>query len=367
MNLEQLQARYGDFYVPAFTVKVDDQDLVRELFLAVTKVQVTMKEKAAADFSLTVASAFDWEKREFVARRGEQRIDLIELFRFGATVELALGYGEPAKLVPMIHGLVTKIGTSFTETGTPELTISGFDKLYPLTIGKETRHWEDQLESDVVADIAGRHNLEPVVTPTTGARPRIDQSQQSDYEFLKQLAERLGWTFYVRGKKLHFGRRNRKPPTIQLKWGGGLSSFSPTANIAKQVTRVVVCGRSESGEEFEGVARRGDESDSEARRDSGAGRVAQALGREPELRIRAAVRDKAEATARARAIFDERGQDLVTGDGECIGIPDIRPDSLIQIEGVSRAFAKPYYVTEATHSLDSGGYRTRFGVREMLV
>jgi phage protein D len=368
VNLEELERGYGDFYVPSFTVKVDGQDLVRDLFLAVTRVQVTMKEKAAADFSLTVASAFDWEKREFIAKRGEERVDLIELFRFGASVELALGYGEPARLVPMIEGLVTKIGTSFTESGTPELTISGFDKLHPMTIGKETRHWEDQLESDVVADIAGRHNLKPVVTATTGVKPRIDQSQQSDYEFLKQLAERVGWTFYVRGKSLHFGpRRNREPAAIQLKWGGGLSSFSPTANIATQVTRVVVCGRSESGEEFEGVAERGDESDSEARRDSGAGRVARALGREPELRIRAAVRDQAEATARARAIFDERAQDLVTGDGECVGIPDIVPDSNVEIVDVSRAFAKPYYVTEATHSLDSGGYRTRFGVREMLV
>ena len=368
MNLQNLERDHGEFYVPAFTARVDGQDLVRDLYLAVTRVQVTMKEKAAADFSFTVASAFDWEKREFVAMRGEERIDLVELFRFGAGVELALGYGEPARLTSMITGSVTRIGTSFTENGTPELTIGGFDKLHPMTIGKDTRHWEKKRESDVVADIAGRHNLEAIVTPTSEPPPRIDQSQQSDYEFLKQLAERLGWTFYVRGNSLHFGpRRNREPARVQLAWGGGLSSFSPTANIAKQVTRVVVCGRSESGEEFEGIAERGDESDTETRRDSGAGRVARALGREPELRIRAAVRTRAEATARARAIFEERAQDLVTGDGECVGIPEILPDVNIEVSGVGRAFDKSYYVVEATHSLDSGGYRTRFGVREMLV
>jgi phage protein D len=368
VRLETFEPDYGDFYVPAFTAKVDDQDLVRDLFMAVTRVQVTMKEKAAADFSITVASAFSWTTGEFFAMRGEEAIDLIELFRFGASVKLALGYGEPAKLLPMIEGLVTRIGTSFTENGTPELTISGFDKLHPLTIGQETRHWENQLESDVVADIAGRHNLDAIVTATSEVMPRIDQSQQSDFAFLNKLAERLDCTFYVRGNTLHFGPRRRDaPPTVELEWGRGLSSFSPTANIAKQVTRVVVCGRSESGEQFEGVAERGDEADTEARRDSGAGRIAQALGREPVLRVRAAVRNQAEATARARAIFNEHAQDLVTGDGECVGLPEIMPDSNIMISGVGRAFSKTYYVAEATHSLDTGGYRTRFGFREMLV
>jgi phage protein D len=370
MKLEEFGNKYGDFYVPSFVAKVGNQDMVRELFLTVTRVEVGMKQNAAADFSLTIASAFDWEKRDFVAMRDQERVDLIELFEFGAPVEIMMGYGDAASLNPMLNGIVTRVGTGFSESGTPELTIGGFDKLHPLTIGKETHHWENKRDSDVVRDIATRNNLDPDVTTTEPSKDRIDQNEQSDFEFLRKLAERNDDViFYVRGNKLHFGPRRRKETAqIQLDWGGGLSSFSPTANIARQVTAVEVCGTSaETGRAFVGRAERGDESDNENTRESGSGRIAKALGRSPVMRVRAAVRNEAEAKARARAILQERGQDLVTGDGECVGLPDIVPDINVNIGQVGRAFSKAYYVTEATHTIDSSGYRTRFQVREMLV
>ena len=74
MNLQQLNQTYGDFYVPTFVVKVGADDVVRDLFLTVTGVEVDLKDKGAGHFSFTVASAFDWETREFVAhRRGAHR------------------------------------------------------------------------------------------------------------------------------------------------------------------------------------------------------------------------------------------------------------------------------------------------------
>ena len=69
MNLQQLNQTYGDFYVPAFVVKVGADDVVRDLFLTVTGVEVDLKDKGAGHFSFSVASAFDWETREFIAHK----------------------------------------------------------------------------------------------------------------------------------------------------------------------------------------------------------------------------------------------------------------------------------------------------------
>ena len=46
MNLLELDQRenYGGFYVPAFQVKMAGQDLVRDLNLAVTSVEVDLRE-----------------------------------------------------------------------------------------------------------------------------------------------------------------------------------------------------------------------------------------------------------------------------------------------------------------------------------
>ena len=47
-----------------------------------------------------------------------------------------------------------------------------------------------------------------------------------------------------------------------------------------------------------------------------------------------------------------------------MGLPEIRPDTMIALESVGTPFSKPYYVEEASHKLDSSGYRTRFKVKE---
>ena len=96
------------------TTKIGTKDVVRDLFMTVTSVEVDLKNNGAANFSFSVASAFDWETRGFVAGKDEERIDLLELFAFGSPIEISLGYGEPSRLKLMLKGIVTEIGTSFT-------------------------------------------------------------------------------------------------------------------------------------------------------------------------------------------------------------------------------------------------------------
>ena len=150
--LDELAQEHEDFYVPTFTILVGARDVVRDLFLAVSSVQLDLKERTPGQFSFTVANAFDLERREFVAMRGDQPIDLFELFAFGSPVRVRLGYGAGPALE--LSGLVTELSTSFSSGGTPELTIKGFDALYPLTIGKSTRNWEGKRDSDAITDVA---------------------------------------------------------------------------------------------------------------------------------------------------------------------------------------------------------------------
>jgi len=371
MDLPGLEKRYGGFYVPAFVVTVGGEDLVRELFLTVTSVQVDLKQKVAGRFSFTVANSFDWKAREFLAHKGEEPVNLIELFAFGSPIEIRLGYGsgEASEPKPMLQGIITEIGTSFSEGGSPELTVSGFDKLYPLTTGKHTEHWEDARDSDAVDAVTQDTGLNRTITQTDPVKPRIDQSQETDMAFLGKLAKRNGAVFYVRNGDFYFGPRNNDNSEIlELAWGRGLLSFSPEANLAKQITRVEVHGRSSvTGEPIVGRASRGQESGRDTRRESGADRLTQALGNERVMSIREAVHTQAEADARARAILEERALEFVKGDGECIGLPEIVPDVNIALQDLGSAFSKPYYISEATHKIDRNGYRTTFKAEETTV
>jgi phage protein D len=370
MDLRTLSKSYGDFYVPSFTVKADKQDLVRELFLTVTSVEIDLKEKAAAHFTFAIAGAFDWQSREFVAHKQEERVDLLDLFAFGSTIEISLGYGEPSRLKPVVKGIVTELGTGFSAGGSPELKISGFDNLYRLATGKTTEHWEESYDSDVVQILASKLKVPTDVVRTGLKKPRIDQNEESDLAFIEKLAGRNENTiFYLRDDKFYFGpRHNEREGLLELVWGEGLLSFTPQVSLAKQITEVEVHGRSaEKGVAIVGKARRGDEKGRDGSRESGAERLAKALDGPSPMKVRMAVRSQEEADARAKAILNERALDYVTGDGECIGLPEIVPDINISLRGLGKGFSKIYYVSEATHKLDSSGYRTTFKVQELTV
>lgn len=365
-QLHDFEARYNDFYVPTSVIKVGGRDLVRDLFLTITSTEVELKLNAAGRFSFTVASAFDWQEREFLGKAALERVDLLELFAFGAQVELSIGYDEPKRLTSLINGIVTEIGTSFAESGTPALTISGYDALYELGIGKTSDQWDDKKPSDAVRAVARRNSLPVNITANDSVEKRIDQSKESDRDFIDRMAKLAKSIFYIRDGALCFGpRRNDSAAVAKLIWGEGLSSFSPTANIAKQISEVEVHGWSAAdGKAVVGRAKRGDERGVDGNAESGAQRIGKALSKKPVISISAAVHSQQEADERAKAILEERAQDFVTGDGECVGLPDLLPDTNVTLSGVGRAFSKTYYVTETVHSLDGKGYRSRFKVEE---
>jgi phage protein D len=366
MKLQEFAGPYGDFYVPTSVVKVSGKDVVRDLFLSLTSVSVDLKLEAASRFSFTVAGAFDWKERDFVGMVGDSRLDLLQLFGFGAPVEIALGYGEPSRLKPVLKGIVTEVATKFAESGAPELNVSGYDALFGLGLGASTREWVATAPSGAVREVAGANSLPVQISGTDAPLKRIDQNKESDQAFVERMAGLARATFYMRGGTLHFGpRRTSAAAGVELVWGQGLSSFSPRANLAKQVTSVEVHGWSAAlGKHIVGKAHSGDEEGVDGKMASGAKWTSKAIPRPRTLAISAALHTQEEADARAKAILQQRSQEFLTADGECIGLPDLLPDSNVAVSGVGRSFGRTYYVTQATHSIDSSGYRTRFQVQE---
>ena len=365
MKIEAFDGRYDDFYVPTAVVTVGGKDVLRDSLLALASVEVDLKIKSPGRFTFTIGSAFDWDESEFVAGENDDRVELLDLFAFGAAVKVSLGYGEPSKLEPMIEGIITEVAAGFTDSDTPTLTISGYDKLFPLRLNRTSRHWDKAKISDAVSAVASANALSGDVQSTRTLEASLDQTQESDLAFIERMAELTGSVFYMRAGKFRFGPRSSRSPALEIPWAQGLERFSPSANLANQVSAVEVHGWSAiDAKAVVGKAQRGDESGRDGQRKSGGEWLAKALGSGPFIQLGAPVRDQAEADARALAILEARAHEFVTGEGECIGVPGILPDTRLTLSGLGRVFGKSYYVSEATHRLDEGGYRTRFAVQE---
>jgi uncharacterized protein len=364
MDLADFADRYGAFYVPAFRIRVADQDLMRDLGVGVNQVEADLTLGAAGRFSFTVVNTYDLEKRAFLSAFGRNVLDLLA---FGATVEIGVGYGDHTRLPAVILGVITEITTSFSEGGTPELTVAGYDHLFPMTLGKRSQSWAKATDSDVVAMMAKEHNLGTNIETTKEVHAQIEQNQESDFECVKKLAERNHFEFYVDAQKtLRFGPpRDKDEGIVTLRWGESLLSFRPEANLAAQVSSVEVYGWDPHRKEpIVGKAVAGEESGHDPRRSSGGERLRAALKKAPVLQVRQPVFTEAEAKRRAQAILNDHAKKFLTGEAECIGLPELRPDRNVTLGNLGEPFSKTYYIQQTTHKVDGSGYRTRVKVKE---
>lgn len=363
MDLKAISNSHGAFYAPAFSVQVAGDDLIRSHLIAVTQVEADLVLGAPGRFSFMVGDAYSIKKHAFLSGRGE---DLLKILTFGAQVKVLMGYGDVRSLSTIITGTITEISTSFPDTGTPELTIAGYDQAFPMTLGKNSQPWSNASDSDVIAEIARGYNLMGDIQSTIEKHPVIEQNQESDLEFINKLAKRNHFTVYVRENTLRFGKpKEQGDGVLVLRWGEGLLNFKPEANLAGQVSRVEVVGWDvNTKKSIVGRAEAGAVSGLDSGNSSAANLLGNAKFQQPVLRLRQPVFSQADADKRARAFLNEKAKQFLTGDAESIGLPEIRPDTNVTLDNLGAHFSKTYYVQQATHKVDTNGYRTRFKVAE---
>jgi len=364
MDLADFSNSNGAFYAPTFQVKIGGQSLTHALGIAVTQVEVDLILGAAGRFSFTCVNTFNDKQHAFLTTYGQP---VLELLKFGATVEVALGYGDFSRLPTLITGAITEIGTSFSEGGSPELTVAGYDELFPMTLGKQSRSWKNITDSGVISNLANEYGLVPAIQSTQEQHAQIEQNQESDLELMKKLADRNHFEFYVSTpNKLHFGEPNDGGDgVVNLLWGRTLLSFKPEANLAAQVSQVEVYGWDpEQKKPIVGKAVAGDESGRDPRRQSGGQRVSAIAKKAPILQVRQPVFTEAEAERRAKAILTDHAKKFLTGEAESVGLPALLPDRNINLGNLGDPFSKTYYIQQTTHKVDSSGYRTRVKVKE---
>lgn len=365
MELATYAEHYRNFYAPAFAVRVGGSDVLRDVNIAVSQIEVDMVLGAPSRFSFTVCDCYDEKLHAFKTGRGK---DLLKVLTFGAETQVYMGYGD-AKSTPIaLSGMITEITTNFPEGGAPELAIAGYDNAFSMRLGKNSRTWTKSRDSEAASEIASFNNLQGKITPTTEAHAQIEQNQEDDWSFLKKLADRNHYELFIDEQKvLHFAPPNDKADAVvRLIYGQGLLSFKPEANLAGQVSRVEVYGwNPKTKEKFLGIATTGEESGLTG---TSAGQFLNQFVRDsnkrPTLRLRQPVFTQAEADQRAKAALNEKAKQFLTGEGETIGLPEIRPDRNVELDGLGSPFSKKYYIQEATHKIDTSGYRTRFKVKD---
>jgi phage protein D len=218
-------------------------------------------------------------------------------------------------------------------------------------------------DSAIAAQVAREAGLRAQVKDTKVTLEFVVQSNQSDWEFLRQRAGRLGWEVYVRDKVLYF-----QPPghaakaSARLALGDDVSEFTPRLSSLGQEGEVAVRSWDvKTKQAIVGAARVGQEA--AMGRASGPKAANRAFGKASTGIVDQPVRGKAEADQIALGRLNELALAYVRGSVACAGRPQLQAGMVVDIDGAGQSFSGPYYVTSVTHRLSQDeGYRTSFTV-----
>ncbi len=349
MEFAKIEQKNLNFYAPRFEVVIDGENIMHS-GVQIASVTFTDILRGPDDFSMTINDP-DMEWLE------------APLLQPGKEVEIRMGYG--GKLTPMVVGDITALEPSFSSSGPQSMTIRGFDLLKRLQNGCVFKSWDDTQDSDVASKIADKHKLKTTgIDETQTIHPKIMQNGESDYALLQRRAEENGFEMFVHLRTFYFCKpKQDKTPLTTLTLEKTLTRFTPRLNLANKPSRVSVRGwNPEQRREIVGTADAGQESAVESNRQSASQAIEGRYGT-VERCIREPVYTREEASRRAQAALDASSDQFLTGEGECIGIPEIRAGRYIKIEGVGARFSMKYYIERAVHKIDANGYSTTFSVK----
>ncbi|MGA7413985.1 MAG: contractile injection system protein, VgrG/Pvc8 family [Bryobacteraceae bacterium] len=353
----------ANYFAPAFRVEVNGTRLSADVSANLEQISIVSKPDTLDTFSLTIANPYPEMRWTHTADA--------DLFQEGNGVKIALGYVDD--LHDMIDGEITTISPTFPDSGVPTIAVEGHTRLHWLQGSRNTRTFQKMTDKQIVEKIARDIGLEPEAEDPGVQYDYVMQPNRTDLEFIRLRAARIHFEVLAEGKKLIFRKmKESEEETYTLVWGHAqslsgpnifpLKSFNPVLNARSPVSDVSVRGYDPKNKsQIVGKAGTSDQNGSMGGSKKGGDVWSDAFRRPRQyVRVNTPVASQAEADEHARAIYNDHAIELVTGSGATIGLPALRAGKVIKLEGLGPRFNGRYYVDQATHTLDGGGYLTSF-------
>jgi Bacteriophage probable baseplate hub protein len=333
-----------------FAVHLDGNKLQGEEAAAILGIRVFQTRDSASAFEVVVSDPeLKWQGKPTFTDCKEVKIEL----------------GVPGKLKQVFDGEVTAWRTELERSGPTVLVLRGLDRSHRLMRVKKTKTYASATPIDCARQIAGHYGL--TAKTRAGSPPPVQifryQANQTDFEFLRSMADLEGYMFWIEGSELYF-ERPQIPSTddCEFTFGEDLKTFLPSANFRKPPATVEVGAWDVAGKgELTGTATTGDELWSVPGVTPGA-QLARFTSSKPEVSlVESQVGTQEHADTIAKAALTRRAMEFITAEVEVQGNPVVKPGALVNIKKVG-AYSGHYLVTEANHFYDGAGYNCIFYV-----
>jgi uncharacterized protein involved in type VI secretion and phage assembly len=268
----------------------------------------------------------------------------------------------------IMDGEITSVALEFSSvvpSGQIYAVVQGYDHSHRLHRGRKTKSFIQNSYSDIASKVIQDAGLLARVDATSGVHDYVVQSNQTDWEFLWQLAHRVGYQVYADGDEVHFKKpQEDRGVTVELNWGVDISQFRSRSSLAFQDSTVTVRGwDAKEKRAIVGKAETGTGGPNIQDSRSGAQQAKSAFNESSLLVADKPVDTQADAEAMAQSVVDALTGTFIQAEGVTDhGMSSIVPGVKLNINGIGKRSGE-YYVTATTHRYSGHeGYTTSFVV-----
>lgn len=317
--------------------------------------EVVVKQDVAAPSSFTLR--FKGDDALTLADRSD--------YDLGKLVTVSLGY---TSLSPVIMGEITGLEIDMTGGEVPSLVVRGCDMRHRLLRGTRTDSYPLAADSVIAAKIAQRNGLVFVGKPTTPVYDLVIQHEQTDFDFLRERAARIGYEVVADGANLDFRPRPLgSSGTLTLSMDGDVTEFYARMSDVSLPKEVHVRGWDTTQKQaIDAVAAAADLTSMGGTLGANVAADAFPLPTLPGtvIQVNQPVFTPDEAKAMALGQFQDMALGFISGEGTCIGNAGIKAGITLALQKLGNRFGGTYYVMSAEHTYTrEQGYRTKFMVR----
>lgn len=348
------------------------QPASRELMEAIDSVEVTHNDRERSGFQIVFAVG-----RSGAKDQKDYKLLRNSLLKPFNRVILIVSFNAKPKI--LLDGIITnqQLGASNEPRGS-KLTVTGEDVSVMMDLDEESAEHPQQDEATISRMLISKYSkygmIPQIVKPSLKDRPnkneRIPVQQGTDLGYIKQLAERFAFVFYVEpgpvsGKNTAYWGPPRQGTKVQRALTVNMGSFTNVDSLnfrLEALAATTVAGKIQDrkNNRIQKVQ------DKTSNRPSLSGKTA--LKSQSKVRVtqfRETGRSSTQANSRAQAMIDRSVDDVVTVTGE---LDSVRYGEILEIRekvglrGAGYSYDGLYYVKSVTHKISKGEYKQSFTI-----
>jgi uncharacterized protein involved in type VI secretion and phage assembly len=348
-------------------IQIDGKDASNEIMEDILQISVEQSLHRPGMFTIMFNNDY------FPGRKQEKIWRHKDTLQVGKTVKLGFTastnksqYFSKENQDYILEGEITAIETLFSEQSQAPVIIRGYDISHRMHRGRFSRSFQNITDSDIVKKIAQEVGIKLGTVDASGvAHDYAFQSNQTNMEFLRDRAAKIGFELFVHNGELHFRKPKPNSEELTLTWLTDLRSFRVRTSSAEQVDEVEVRGWDYSQKRAIVSNKKTAKVITETNSGIGKETHSKFTGKRPNPKMIVVDRpvfNAKEADAIAQALCDELGGQYVAADAKAEGNPKIQPGKVVQLKDMEQHNGK-YYITETRHSFVARVYTTEFSVR----